>query len=891
MDTKNILRHHLFIKKKNEHRLCFLKAAFFLFLFFILPLVTCPLLGQAVQKKELLESDYSQWGELIVDNVSPDRNWISYRMKYDQRADTLFVRNTKNLQTYPFPKVPRAIFTEDGHVLCLDMDKNLTFLNLKSNNKQVYSNVTQMEYSSTAHHLVVLGKTNTLQLINLNGTAIKKFENVTKFAMSPDKRSILFTTLQNNKHAAGLLNLMKPENVEWIIKDSPYDFDKLTWHHTNNAVSFFGFMKSNNEESLLYFFNIKEHSRFELNPQVQTDFPKGRFIDNNGNYSLRISADQQKVFFSLSPFKNSIPKPDDTVEIWHSGDKYLYPVEKHQGNFDQKSILAVWHPVKRTLKSITSAELPNVTLTGDDNFAIVSNPKDYEPQMETEGPRDYYLINVETSEKTLIFQKQEFAMAYILPSPSGKYIAYFKDNNWWIYDIRKKTHTNVTKKINVPFFGKVYLLASGNAFGTAGWTGNDKEFIIYDQYDLWLISPDGTSSKRLTHGREKQITFRIAAINELDKYDFVYNGVKSKTIDLDQKIILRAVGKDYKSGYFKLNKNTAEQPIVYKDSFLDKMYFQQDIDLYIYREQRFDLSPRLVYREKKKKPVVIYQSNPQQEKYEWSTAKLIRYSNSKGTELQGTLYYPFNYDKNKKYPMIVHVYEKESARIHFYSNPSLLQSYGFNPTFLCSKGYLVLSIDIVHENGNIGRSALDCTVSAVTEAIKIGCVDKNKIGIIGHSFGGYETNFIITQTNIFAAAVSSGSVANLSSAYLTVERDSGLPFAARFQNNVQWRMGKTLFEDPELYYKNSPVSNAAAIQTPLLLWTGKEDYHVDWRQTVEMYMSMRILGKTCTMLLYPEEKHVLTKPKSQIDLSHRVLQWFDYYLKNKSKPAWIFVTN
>lgn len=158
---------------------------------------------------------------------------------------------------------------------------------------------------------------------------------------------------------------------------------------------------------------------------------------------------------------------------------------------------------------------------------------------------------------------------------------------------------------------------------------------------------------------------------------------------------------------------------------------------------------------------------------------------------------------------------------------------------------------------------------------------------MGHSFGGYESNFIITQTNIFAAAVSGASISDLAGAYLLVEEESGIPWAVRFQENVQWRMGKSLFQDPDLYYKNSPVSNAAAIKTPLLLWTGKEDFHVHWYQTVTMYMALRILEKNGTMLLYPEERHDLQQQKNQKDLGEKILQWFNYYLKKEQPSSWI----
>ncbi|MFC4478966.1 prolyl oligopeptidase family serine peptidase [Flavobacterium chungangensis] len=882
-DTSNTATLSASSAEEKEKCTCFWKAAFFLISFFILPLVACPILGQAVQKKQLSEADYKEWGELITDQASPDRKWISFRMQYDGREETLYVRNVESLKTYLFPKVTRAEFTSDNNVLCMDKDKNLIIQNLKSGTKKIYSNVSSMNYSSPAHLLAILqSNSNFLQLINTNDSSVSTLPNVEKFVMSPDKKNIAFTAIHNNVNSVGLLNLMKPSPVEWIIENSPNSFDRLTWDDSSISIAFYGFTKPYCRNSILYFYNSLEGKCFELNPSGQSDFLRENYIDKDGRFPLRISQDAKKVFFSLSTVENRSSALTD-VEIWNASDQFIYPLQKFKGNYIENKHLAVWIPEKKTFNSITSSSLPIGTLTGDDQYAIVCNPKDYEPQLDTDGPMDFYTIDLETNQKDKIVEKQSAIIYDLLASPSGKYISYFKDNAWWVYDIRKKTTANVTQKIGVPFSGKVYLNMSNNCFGAAGWSSDDSDFIIYDQYDLWKVKPDGSSFERLTHGREKEIKFRIAVENESDRYDFVYDRVKSKTIDLNQEIILKALGGDKKAGYFKWNKDVNEKAIVYEDLLSDKIYFLKNRDIYIYKEERFDLPPRFVLKEKNKKPKVVYQSNPHHFNFQWSKPKLIYYSNSRGQDLKGILYYPFNYDKNKKYPMIVNIYEYQSNRLHKFYNPTLFQSYGYNPPFLCSKDYFVLSPDIEQENGNIGGSALDCTLTAVKEILKLGIIDEKRIGLMGHSFGGYETNYIVTATDIFACAVSGASISDLSSFYLSIDKNFFKPNATRFQTDEQWRMGKSLFEDTALYLKNSPVHNAAAINTPLLLWTGKEDYHVPWYQSVELHMALRILKKPSKMLLYPNEGHTVEQENNQIDLSKRILEWFDYYLKCSDK--------
>lgn len=867
--------------KENENCSCFWKAAFILISFFILPLVACPVLGQAVQKKQLTEADYPKWGELVTDNLSPDQKWVSFRMLHDGREDTLYIRNVKSLKTLLFPRVTSAKFTTDHHVICIDKDKNLIIQNLKSGKKKVYHDIRSMGYSSPANLLAILHRNNNLlQLISTRDSSVVTFTNTEKFAMSPDKKKIAFTAVRDNKHVLGFLNLMTPSSVQWIIENSPCRFDKLTWDDSSTALAFFGSEKPDNNHSILYFYNIKDGKCFELNPSETAGFPKEKFIDTDGGFGLRISQDIKKVFFSLTTVQNSNNSLNN-VEIWNTSDKFIYPFEKSKGSYLGKRFLAVWIPSEKTFKSITSPDLPDGTLSGDDKFAIVFNPKQYEPQLDNDGPMDFYAIDLETDEKTMIVEKQSARKYDLLASPCGKYISYFKENAWWVYDLRKKTASNVTKNIGVSFSGKVLLNTSNSAFGIAGWSSEDSDLIIYDEYDLWKVKPDGSSFKRLTRGREKKIKFKIAVENESDDHILVYDRVKSKSINLDQPIILKALGWDKKAGYFKWQHDTGEKQIVYEDRLFDKIYFLKDSDNYLYKEERFDLPPRLVYKEKNKKPVLVYQSNPHYNKFQWSEPKLIEYQNSKGKKLQGILYYPFNYDKNKKHPLIVSIYDYQSHRLHKYYNPTLFQSYGYNPPFLCSKGYFVLSPDIEQENGNIGGSALDCTLEAVKEAVKLGCIDEKKMGLMGHSFGGYETNYIITATDAFACAVSGASISDLSSYYLSINEKFKSSNATRFQTDVQWRMGKTLYEDMGLYLKNSPVHNAGTINTPLLLWTGKEDFHVNWYQTVEFHMALRILGKPGKMLLYPNEEHTVEKKSNQIDLSNRILKWFDYYLKSK----------
>ena len=178
-----------------------------------------------------------------------------------------------------------------------------------------------------------------------------------------------------------------------------------------------------------------------------------------------------------------------------------------------------------------------------------------------------------------------------------------------------------------------------------------------------------------------------------------------------------------------------------------------------------------------------------------------------------------------------------------------------------------------------GESAKKCVLAAVDAVLLKYNVDPNRIGLTGHSFGGFETDYIIAKTDRFAAAVSGAAVTNLVSGYLYYNTNSASPNFWRFENHQQ-RMGKSLFEDLSSYLRNSPVLQAEGVNTPLLAWTGEEDKQVYYFQSIEYYLALRRLNKEHTLLIYPGESHTIIDKKNQADLTKRIEAWFAKYLKS-----------
>lgn len=859
---------------------------------FLLQVVVCSLWGQVVERKQLTPEDYPLWGELQTDKINSDASWVSYSIGYESDQDTLFVRNTKSLKTYTFPAGRNGAFATSKWFAC-HVPEGLQLINLSTGKQELIKEVSSFAFVSKSNDLVLLlprtNDSSALIIRKPEGKIQKQILGATAFLMSPSSEKVLYTVQTDSKNSVGLFTLGKTTYMESIIANSPNRFHNLVWHENEKAVAFLEqTMSSKAENNTVFYYRLEDKSLVHFAPDVHQDFPKGARIAPNLIYKLSISKDLQKVFFGIKPSvlpEKTAAKSD--VQIWNGNAKWIYPMEQKKGKLEEMTNLAVWWPLQGDFSQISTARLPFVMLTGDQKHAILSNPQAYEPQYAYEGPRDYEIMNLDTSKSIPLLQQHSGHHLSTLPSPAGKYIAYFRDDNWWTYNIATNTHTNVTLNARIQFANAEEEMPGERApYGNPAWSLDDSEILLYDQYDLWAFKPDGSSFRKLTHGREDHIQFRLARNSYATDGKENYNGWISNGIDFNQEVLLQAKGEDGQTGYFKWQDGILEKPIIYATRFVDKLSVTKKNNAYIYREQAYNQPPRLMIQSHSDHRKVLSQSNPQHNAYKWGKSELVEYQNSKGKTLKGVLFYPADYDPKIKYPMIVHIYERQSSELHKYVNPSQFAEDGFNVTAYTTQGYFVLYPDISFEIGDPGISALDCVVAATRKIIHQNLVDQTKIGLIGFSYGGYEANFILTQTNLFAAVVAGAGVTDLSSYYLTVGWNTGKPDMWRFESQ-QWRMGKSLWENTASYDRNSPIRHADKITTPLLSWTGANDKQVDWHQSVEFHLALRRLEKEHIFLMYQNESHAIMHAENQKDLSNRIQQWFGYYLKQETPPLWI----
>ena len=174
---------------------------------------------------------------------------------------------------------------------------------------------------------------------------------------------------------------------------------------------------------------------------------------------------------------------------------------------------------------------------------------------------------------------------------------------------------------------------------------------------------------------------------------------------------------------------------------------------------------------------------------------------------------------------------------------------------------------------------------ALKAAIATGVVDPARVGLQGHSWGGYQTSFLVTQTNAFKAAIAGAPLTNMVSMYSLVYKNTGGGNMAIFESS-QGRFRGGYWDNWDAYVRNSPIAHASKVQTPLVIMHNDKDGAVDFTQGVEYYNTLRRLKKPVVMLEYVGENHNLVKPANRYDYTVRMREYFDHHLKGAPAPAW-----
>jgi dipeptidyl aminopeptidase/acylaminoacyl peptidase len=518
---------------------------------------------------------------------------------------------------------------------------------------------------------------------------------------------------------------------------------------------------------------------------------------------------------------------------------------------------------------------------GNTDVALGSSDLPYQQLLSwDDGYRDYFAVDLKTGDRKQLLEKQQSAAQF---SPGGTYILWWAvaDSSWYVKDVETETIVSLTKDLPYNFYHELNDMPQlPGSYGLAGWAEDDKHVFIYDKYDIWKFDPSGKDAPiRITagFGRESDTRFRYLKLDREEEYieeEMYLSGFNFTTKD---------------DGYYLSSPNSEEAPEKlfsgpYSFSGLKKA---KEADKVIWQKSSFELYPDLWWSNMKfQVPLQITHLDKQRDQFLWGNVQLVNWTSSDGESLDGLLYTPANLDKDKEYPLLVYFYERNSDNLHRFRHPSPSRSI-INPTYCVSNDYIVFVPDIPYLEGYPGQSAYRAIVSgtlAITDQFPF--IDKEKMGIQGQSWGGYQVAYLVTQTNLYKAAMAGAPVSNMTSAYGGIRWSSGMSRMFQYEK-TQSRIGGTLWEKPMLYIENSPVFFVPKIETPLLIMHNDNDGAVPWYQGIELFVAMRRLNKPAWMLTYNKEEHNLTKWPNRMDLDIRMYQFFDYYLKGEPEPKWM----
>ncbi len=737
-----------------------------------------------------------------------------------------------------------------------------------------------------------------LSLLNLESGEEQAVPQVLTFAFDASSRYLAYSVADETGKADGLFyrDLKAPANAVAIAQAENGRYEPLLWAKSGSALAYMAAVDSARGAPGLASLWIWDGATKQARAVVkQEQAPKGWMLPFKNDVAW--TRDGKRLFFGFKPAgaetkasgespAKPAPNPYDfdqilakvELDVWHWNDPKINSEQKKSWDREKdRTYRAVLHLDSNRVVPLADRTLPVVEASENPRYAIGTSDVPYAKQTTWGlGARDVYLVDQTDGSRKLVAARLTGRATL---SPDGRTIAYFKDAQWRLYDCVKGTTRDATGALGVALHDEQQDTPDEPPpYGTAGWVDDGAALLVYDKYDIWQVPAAGGTPLNLTNreGRARGITFRIVqtdpearsfgtrdtllltAYHEREKNwgyyaaSFTRPGVEAR---LDEKKLFKFVAKAKQADVILYTRESYEE---YPDVWLSDIGFKQ--------------------------PRKISAANPQIAEFAWGAAELVEWRSEDGLPLQGVLIKPANYQPGKRYPVITYFYERQSQRLYEFNEPVV----NHRPSFAIytGNGYAIFLPDVVFEVGHPGISMVKCLVPGVQKLIDMGVADPNALGLHGHSWGGYGTAFVITQTNIFKAAVAGAAVSNMTSAYGGIRWESGV--ARQFQyEKTQSRIGGSLWEYPERFIENSALFQADRIHTPLLLEHGDEDGAVPWYQSIELYLALRRLGKDCIFLQYRGEPHHLRKYPNKLDYAIKMKEYFDHYLKGEPAADWI----
>ncbi|MEE4198755.1 MAG: prolyl oligopeptidase family serine peptidase [Bacteroidales bacterium] len=895
--------------------------------------------GHAQEGKKPLDfSVYDSWNYIENKGISNDGKWVFYesnpyhgdgktvlyntqtgeKTTINRAKDARFSPNDDYLvyKIYPYTDTVRALklkktdpekIPEDSlGILVFEKNEIITFENLKSFDlpDRNSSWLAFLQTTKEANDTIKTEKKKKYDkkapqdylLTIINPATNKKFQyqNVTEFSISENGQLISFIRLQNDTLLKSTLFTFNTEKEQLdSLEMQPGLSKKLSADYEGNYIAFIHTQDTvETKVYSLYFYRPAKNQLQRIADTLTPEIPEKWTVSEHGD--IYFSENNQRLFFGIAPKPK--PEPEDTLldeekvvlDLWSWTDPLLQP--QQLSNLDRelnRTYLGVYHIKNQNVVQLEDKKIKRIkqNKNGNGEIALGYYDEPYHKRTSWELPAysDIYIININTGEKRLFKEKFKGELSL---SPDNQYIFWYAyaDSSWHSYSVKNKISRNLTAKLPVKFYDEEFdYPMDPDSYGIAGWIQEDAAVLIYDRYDIWKIDPEMKKSPtNITNqwGRNHTIRFRYVHLDEEKEFIHPRQDLLLKSFNFENK----------QSGFFTCPVNGTSNP---KELVMDDVYYYhpekaRDAQKIIWQRSSFEEYYDLWVSNTDFTDIQkISLENPQQANYLWGDVELYSWITADGTEEEGLLYKPENFDPEKKYPMIVYFYRLHSNDLHRHYVPKPSRSI-INPTFYTSNGYFVFMPNIRYKTGYPGESAYNYVVSGTLALLnERSYLDREGVGIQGQSWGGYQAGYIITKTDLFSAASIGAPVSNMTSAYGGIRWASGMSRMFQYEK-TQSRIGGTLWEKPLHYIENSPVFYAPRINTPVLIRHNDGDGAVPWYQGIEYFVALRRLNKPVWMLNYNGQPHnEKNKSPNTKDLSIRMMQFFNHYLKGEPAPDWM----
>lgn len=859
--------------------------------------------------KSLTIDDLVTWQRITDREISDNGKWVACKMEPWEGDATVYLYAAQGQETATFSPADKFAFSASSGYLVVTqtpgkstvdslkvlktkedkMQMNTLVIYSVAGKKETIDSLKTFKLADEADWIAYQRgrKDSTLYVRSLDGSKTFQFPTVTDFQFAKKSGMLYYTSAAEGE--AGIFTLNPEKGSPALIKEGKGVFKQTTFDEKGERLAFLYCADKDSSYKALSLW-LSEHNApaKEIATRGNKAFPAEWVINENG--MLQFSKSASRLFFGTSPE----PRQKDTtqlaenrpnVQVWSWDEPVQYTVQNYNKEKDlRKSYQAVYNLGNGSIFQLANEELPNIQLgnEGDAPLALLSTSRPYSlsSMWEARTRSDYYTVSLDNGERKQIAQADYGRFRL---SPQGKYAYWYgeTDSCWYTIALAEGKQYRLTTPESFPAWDEENDVPDyPYAHGAAGWTANDQNLLIYDRYDIWKFDPTAaTPPINLTvNGRKEKLSYRL---EQLDK--------EARFIDLGKPQLLKGFNEATKGyGFYnaRLSAPAAPKTLLAGNYMLRSINKAKNTDDVIYTMETFQQYPDIHYSTLAfKKSVQLTHGDKQQEGFIWGTAELVSWISLDGRPLEGVVYKPANFDPNKKYPMMVNFYERNSETLYNYRMPephrSTIDYHLYN-----SNEYVIFNPDIRYVDGYPGESCYNCLMPGITMMIAKGYIDEKGIGAQGHSWGGYQVAYLATRTNLFSAIESGAPVVNMFSAYGGIRWGSGMARSFQYEH-TQSRLGATPWSSPLRYLENSPLFTMDKVQTPILIMHNDADGHVPWYQGIEYFVAMKRLGKPCWLLNYTGEPHWPMHMANRIDFQRRMFQFFNHYLKNDKMPKWM----